>query len=259
MNAREIQAALRDVPLGGLRFFESIGSTNDEALAWATDGALDLSLVVADEQTAGRGRRGRKWHTPPGTALAFSLILRPSAEERKNLSRITALGALALADALRARGLAAQIKWPNDLLFERRKLAGLLVESVWTGESLDAAVLGMGVNVLSGSVPPNGSLHFPATSLEDALAKPIDRAALLHDILVALLTWRPRLATDSFITSWEERLAFRGEQVQVWSDDETPLIGELLGLEPDGSLRLRGTDGSLHTVQFGEIHLRPAA
>jgi BirA family biotin operon repressor/biotin-[acetyl-CoA-carboxylase] ligase len=259
MNGREIQAALRDVPLGGLRFFESIGSTNDEALAWATEGALDLSLVVAEEQTAGRGRRGRKWHTPPGTALAFSLILRPSVEERKHLARITALGALALADALRALGLAAQIKWPNDLLYRQRKLAGLLVETVWTGESLDAAVLGMGVNVLSGSVPPNASLQFPATSLEEALAKPVDRPELLHDILVALLAWRPRLATDSFIASWEERLAFRGEPVQVWKDDETALTGELLGLEPDGSLRLRGTDGSLHTVQFGEIHLRPAA
>jgi BirA family biotin operon repressor/biotin-[acetyl-CoA-carboxylase] ligase len=259
MNAREIQAALRDVPLGGLRFFESIGSTNDEALAWATVGAFDLSLVLADEQTAGRGRRGRKWHTPPESALAFSVILRPSAGEQKNLARLTALGALALADALRARGLTAQIKWPNDVLVDGRKLAGLLVESVWTGESLDAAVLGMGVNVLSGSVPPNASLQFPATSLEDALRKPVDRLALLHDILAALLIWRPRLASDSFIAAWEERLAFRGEQVQVWKEDETAQSGELLGLEQDGSLRLRGTDGRLHTVQFGEIHLRPAA
>jgi BirA family biotin operon repressor/biotin-[acetyl-CoA-carboxylase] ligase len=258
MDQKILQAALRDITLGGRRYFETVGSTNDEALAWATEGAEDLSLVLADEQTAGRGRMGRKWHTPAGTALAFSLILRPSGDEQKNPARTTALGALALVDALRLRGLAARIKWPNDVLVDGRKVAGILVESVWTGESLDAAVLGMGVNVLKGSVPPESALYFPATSLEEASGKPIDRVDLLHDILVALLIWRPRLGTDSFIASWEEKLAFRGETIQVSKPDQAPLKGRLVGLDLDGGLRLKGRDGVLHTVQFGEIQLRPA-
>ncbi|MBI3739624.1 MAG: biotin--[acetyl-CoA-carboxylase] ligase, partial [Chloroflexi bacterium] len=152
MNQRELQKALSSLPLGGLRYFESIGSTNDEALAWATEGARDLSLVVADEQTAGRGRSGRKWLTPPGSALAFSLILRPTEAERTRPARTTGLSALALSDSLRTRGLAAQIKWPNDVLISGKKVAGILVESVWTGDALDASILGMGVNVLAASV-----------------------------------------------------------------------------------------------------------
>ena len=116
MNQNELKKSLSKLPLGDIRYFDSIGSTNDEALAWAATDAPDLSLVIADEQTAGRGRLDRKWFTPKGTALAFSLILRPTAAERPHLSRTVGLAALAVADSLRTRGLAAQIKWPNDIL-----------------------------------------------------------------------------------------------------------------------------------------------
>ena len=110
MNAQELQAALRDLPLGGFRFFDSIGSTNDEALAWASQEAGNLSMVLADEQTNGRGRLGRKWFTPHQTALAFSLILRPTPAEIKYPARVTGLGALALTDAISKLGLCPQIK-----------------------------------------------------------------------------------------------------------------------------------------------------
>src|SRR5512138_3442617 len=125
MNQNQLRKVLSKLPLGDVRYFDSIGSTNNEALAWATSGAKDLSLVIADEQTAGRGRLDRKWFTPKGTALAFSLILRPAAEDQPFLMRIVGLAALAVADALRTRGLAAQIKWPNDVLLEGRKVAGI--------------------------------------------------------------------------------------------------------------------------------------
>src|SRR6266516_4000607 len=112
MNQSELKKTLAKLPLGDVRYFDSIGSTNNEALAWATGGAKDLSLVIADEQTAGRGRLDRKWFTPKGTALAFSLILRPTAAEKPYLTRIVGLAALAIVDALQTRGLVAQIKWP---------------------------------------------------------------------------------------------------------------------------------------------------
>src|SRR5512147_2731704 len=134
MNQIELKKALLKLPLGDVRYFDSIGSTNNEALAWAAGGARDMSLVIADEQMAGRGRLDRKWYTPKGTALAFSLILRPTAEEKPFLTRIVGLAALAVADALRTRGLVVLIKWPNDVLLEGRKVAGILVESVWSGE-----------------------------------------------------------------------------------------------------------------------------
>src|SRR5512141_2769024 len=115
MRRNELSAALAGLPLGGLRFFTTIGSTNDEALAWAAEGAPDQSLVVADEQTAGRGRAGRRWHTPPGAALAISLILRPTPVERTLPARTTGLAALAITQCCTAMNLQASIKWPNDV------------------------------------------------------------------------------------------------------------------------------------------------
>ena len=257
MNARELQAALRDLPLGGLRFFESIGSTNDEALAWAAQGTADLSMVIADEQTRGRGRLGRKWFTPPRTALAFSLILRPTADERKYPTRVIGLGALALTDAIASLGLHTQIKWPNDVLLNGKKAAGILIESVWMGNAPDTFVLGIGVNVLASAVPPPDQVLFPATSIETESGKEINRVGLLHNVLSSLITWRPKISTDEFIKTWEGSLVFRGEEIQLIQENEPPLSGELIGLEPDGSLRLKANNKIL-TVKIGEIHLRPA-
>jgi BirA family biotin operon repressor/biotin-[acetyl-CoA-carboxylase] ligase len=259
MNESRLRRHLSSVPLGALRFYETTGSTNDEALAWASQGAPDFSLVSADEQTRGRGRMDRKWFTPPHAALAMSLILRPTEEERAHPTRATGLLALSLADSLRMLGLSPQIKWPNDVLLNGRKVAGILVESTWTGEELDAMVLGIGVNVLAASVPSADGLLFPATSLETELGQTVDRIELLRDILVRLLAWRPKLGTDAFLNAWEQSLAFRGQQVQIEAGSGKPILGELIGLNPDGSLRLRDAQGKSITVQFGEVHLRPVA
>jgi len=259
MNQRNLNKLLSKLHLGHLKYFDSIGSTNDEALAWAANDAKDLSLVVADEQTAGRGRLDRKWFTPPGTALAFSLILRPSAAERPDLSRMVGLAALSIADSLLARGLSPQIKWPNDILLNGHKVAGILIESVWSGEAVDCTVIGMGVNVLKGAVPDNDLLLFPATSLEDALGYPVERTEVLHNILAALIVLRPQLGTHEFMGKWEELLAYRGMQVEVEMGGEGPVIGTVSGLETDGSLQLRNQDGKSVTVQFGDVRLRPFA
>ncbi|MGC8856990.1 MAG: hypothetical protein ACP5QU_09335, partial [Anaerolineae bacterium] len=108
------------------------------------------------------------------------------------------------------------------------------------------------------SIPPAEILQFPAISLEETLAHPIEREALLHDLLAYLIEWRPRLTSDDLLTAWEERLAYRGETVQVWQDENTPRQGILLGLQPDGSLRLRDKQGVVWVVHFGDVHLRPA-
>lgn len=257
MNQNELKKVLAKLPLGDVRYFDSIGSTNNEALAWAASGARDLSLVIADEQTAGRGRLDRKWFTPKGAALAFSLILRPTAAERPFLTRMVGLAALAIADTLRARGLVAQIKWPNDVLLSGRKVAGILVESVWFGEEVDCLVIGIGVNVFRASVPSADLLQFPATSLEEAIGPQVEREELLRDILARIVALRPQLGSDSFIASWEEALAFRGEQVQVEEGNGIRATGKLLGLESDGSLRLSQEDGKSIAVRFGDVRLRP--
>ena len=272
MNERELRRTLSDLPLGGVRYYEQTGSTNDVALAWASAGAPDLALVIADEQTAGRGRLGRKWVTPPGAALAFSLVLRPRPVERDVIPLYSALGALAVVSALEEKyGSKPEIKWPNDVLVQGRKLCGILAEAVWLGSQAESVILGIGLNVRAEAVPAADSLDFPATSLEtvtgttNATPQSVDRLSLLHDILAALIAWRPRLGSGEFIRAWEARLAYRGEQVQVWSEasagvgaEGKPIrAGQVEGLEHDGSLQLRSPQGEIFSVRFGEVHLRP--
>jgi len=256
-NHPELNAALTGLPLGAARYFSRIGSTNDEALAWAAAGAPDFSLVVADEQTSGRGRMNRKWFTPPGAALAFSLVLRPSRAERPWLSRFSGLAALALLQVLQAQGLQAHIKWPNDVLLNGKKTAGILLESVWLGDEVDSLVLGMGVNITPQALPPAEELNFPATSLQTEGFPPLSRWQTLRQILEALLHLRPSLTSPAFLQAWQQNLAYQGETVLLWSEHNAPVSGTLLGLSENGSLRLRRQNGSEETFSAGEIHLRP--
>ena len=261
MDEKQLRKSLADLPLGGFRFFTQTGSTNDVALAWATEGAADLSLVVADEQTSGRGRLGRRWLTPPGTALALSLILHPDPSENIHISHFSGLGSLALTQILAERGLPAQVKWPNDVLIDGRKTAGILAESVWMGDQVESVVIGIGVNVLPDSVPPSSEVHFPATSIHSEGLK-IDRIELLHDLLTRVISLRPQLGKEGFIQALEKSLAFMNTSVQIWSEPaagqngSTSFTGTLRGLEADGALRLETASG-IQIIQFGEIRLRP--
>jgi BirA family biotin operon repressor/biotin-[acetyl-CoA-carboxylase] ligase len=256
MNEHNLHKAIADLPLGGYRFLNQTGSTNDAALAWAADGAPDLSLVYAEEQTSGRGRGDRRWFTPPGAGLAFSLILEPLPGEESSIPLFSGLGALAVCQALGKRELHPLIKWPNDILLNRRKASGILAESIWMGEKVDSVVLGIGVNVKPESVPPPEGLNYPATSIEIELGKKVNRLALLRDILEALLHWRPLLMKPPFLQAWENNLAFHGDQVEIRVEGGILKTGKLEGLEADGSLRLRSTNGQIFMVKFGEVHLR---
>jgi len=259
MNQRKIESTLSNLNLNAIRFFDSIGSTNDEALAWAKNGADDLSLVVADEQTLGRGRLNRSWFTPAGTALAVSLILRPATVERPFLSRTVGLAALALAEALQILNLDPKVKWPNDILLNGRKVAGILIEATWSGDRIDSLVIGMGVNVAMASVPDLSVLGFPATSLENILGYIPERIVLLHAILANLIALRPHMGSNSFILTWEKKLAYYDRPVRVEIGGEKSISGKIDGLESDGSLRLIGHDGKSISVRFGDVHLRLSA
>lgn len=278
MHQEMLVRKLADLALGPVRYFDRIGSTNVEAAQWAEAGAPDLSLVVADEQTAGHGRTGRKWFTPPEAALAFSLILRPEGlagleahppeKPQSPLTRLTALGALAVCDGLKAYAAARalqvppQIKWPNDVIVNGRKLAGVLTEAAWEGARLAFAIQGTGINVAPASLPPAEGLTFPATCFEGVLGMPVDRWDLLQRVLAALLAWLPEMTSAKFIEAWESQLAYRGEWIQVSSVDPAggggiPLEGQVLGLNADGSLELRTRSGKVMAIHSGEVHLRP--
>jgi BirA family biotin operon repressor/biotin-[acetyl-CoA-carboxylase] ligase len=266
MDQHTLESELAALPLGGLRYFDRVGSTNDIAAEWAEAGAPDFALALADQQTAGRGRGNRAWFTAPGAALAFSLILRPGAEEINaaasgNMARFTGLGALALCDVLQhLYSLPAQIKWPNDVLIAGQKIAGILVETHWLGERPEAIILGIGVNVAPSAVPPSELLDFPASCIEAHWGSPVERIPLLRAVLSRLLAWRTRLATAEFIQAWEAALAFRDREIAIISPtpaDTPPLCGQIVGLSPDGTLRLLTASGEVVCIQAGEIRLRP--
>lgn len=278
MDQPSISSSLADLHLPAIRYFDSLDSTNDEARRWIDDGAPTGALIIANEQTAGRGRLGRRWSTPPGAGLAFSLALLSPPLEPSNLSRLVGLGALAVCDALHKEyDLPAQIKWPNDILISRRKVAGVLVESLWNGQVLKAAIVGIGINIAPNSINahdlPPAELNFPAACIEDAIGHPVSRIDVLHAVLYEFMQALPGISGSGFIEQWESRLAFRDQWVELspappgHSLDHSAgkvgvsasrIMGKVCGLAQDGSLKLVTRDGEIITVDSGEIHLRPA-
>ena len=247
-----LQQALRALPLAAWRFYPVTGSTNDEALAWAGAGAPEGCLVLAERQTRGRGRQGNRWWSHPAAALTFTFIARPLPGEQPYLARFTAWAAVALAEALEALGLSPSLKWPNDVLLEGRKIAGVLAETAWEGERAAAVVVGLGVNLAREALPPAGAADFPAGCVADALGSPPPRWGFLAALLRRMVWWRYRLATPAFLRAWESRLAYRGQGVRAGE-----VRGVLLGLDARGGLRLRLPSGDVHTLYALQGHLRP--
>lgn len=267
----QISQQLAGLPLGGVRFFDELDSTNNEASRWIRQEAPDMALVLADHQTEGKGRLGRKWFAPPETALLFSLVLRDETVQstdqktEENLiitaMRMTALGALAVCDSLETQyRLYPQIKWPNDILLNGGKTAGILVETHWQGNYPPVVILGIGINIASGSVPSDETVRFPATCLEDALGAPVDRFVCLRVVLENLIAWRQTLVEPAFVKTWESKLAYRGEWVDVFEDTGTEMVniqqGRLIGLDNLGRLRLQDDRGSEMFLINGELSLR---
>src|SRR5262249_7148114 len=158
----------------------STGSTNDDAAALVRAGAPHGTVVVADEQTQGRGRQGRSWGSPPGANLHLSAVLRPPLPPHE-APPLTLAAAVAVCDALRGLGADARIKWPNDVVIDDRKVAGILTESSTRGGGLDAVVIGIGVNVNWTELAPE--LAATATSVALAVGRPVDRERLCADLL----------------------------------------------------------------------------
>jgi BirA family biotin operon repressor/biotin-[acetyl-CoA-carboxylase] ligase len=257
MKTDPLSTCLNGLPSGEWRYFDSVGSTNDLALQWIEAGAPDLSLIAADQQTQGRGRLGRRWVTNPGAALAFSVVIRPSASEVSQLWAFTALGALSVQKALsRTCWLDAQIKWPNDILLKRRKVSGILVEASWLGSNLEALVIGIGINITRAAVPPPEDLLFPATSVEEELNQAVNRWEILRAVMQSLLEWRPRMGSESFRQAWEDNLAFRGEWVTLSGGSGPSISGQLLGISSNGHLQLRDHEGHVLLAEVGDLHLR---
>ncbi len=249
-------ARLVGIPRYGVEVRAALGSSNAELAARARAGAPEGAVIVAEHQTAGRGRLARTWETPDRAALTMSVLLRPRLEAG-DWPWLPILTGVCVARALRSLGVEAELKWPNDVLLGRRKVAGLLAERVETPTG-PAAVLGMGINVsqTTTELPLEG-----ATSLL-AAGHPVDRTDLLLGVLGEIAT-----AYDDLVAvGGQERLRAAysalcdtlGRDVRVELPDGRTLLGRATGIAAGGGLVVAGAGGQETTVGAGDVvHVRP--
>ncbi len=229
------------------RFYQSVDSTNDLAKDWLLDGAPAGAAVIADEQRRGRGRQGRLWHSPPGVALALSVLLRPAEEEA---ALVNMIGALAVYDLAKQAGCdEAGIKWPNDVQVNGKKVSGVLTENVWESGRLLGVVLGIGVNVRVDFAGTD--LHASAISLEDATQAPLDRAELVRHLLRRIDCWRDKSAEEIFM-AWRRRLNMLGKRVTV-----NGVQGLAQDVAPSGALRIKTDKAEALLVHAGDVFEAP--
>jgi BirA family biotin operon repressor/biotin-[acetyl-CoA-carboxylase] ligase len=218
-------------------------STNDAAKKWAKEGAPDGTVVTADHQTAGRGRLGRSWHSPPGVNLYLSRIY------RGDYYLLPLIGALAVRDAIQTHlppGLTAAIKWPNDILVDDYKVAGILCELFD-----EAAVIGIGINVNMTEFPKD--LRRPASSLRMLAGTGQDRDAVLNNVLERLDHWRDN--PGDVIATFEDHCITLGRQVNVSIPGRDTLTGTAVRLDEKGALIVEDEGGVTHCIEAGDVDM----
>ena len=235
--------------------FDSLPSTNTELARLASEGAEEGVSVVADEQTAGRGRLQRAWSSPKGAGLYFSILLRPTIP-LDHWPLITFMAALAVGDALNeAAGVETDIKWPNDLLSGERKICGILAEAIET-PSGRAVIVGIGINLTQSAFP--SELTDVATSVSQVSGREPEREAIIAALLRALSRWYSLLTEpdgrEKIVAGWSSRSSYAtGKLVQVSNGDEI-WQGTTCGVEPDGALRLETGNGEIKRVRAGDVY-----
>jgi BirA family biotin operon repressor/biotin-[acetyl-CoA-carboxylase] ligase len=265
--------------ISALEHYTSIGSTNDRARELAALGTPEIALVVADEQLAGRGRQGRSWYTPPGTALAFSLLTRP-AIAAQHAMRLTMLAGLAAVEGIEwATGLRLDLKWPNDVVIlitdqsalndeqasatqpsandprpTTRKIGGILTECVFQGDDIAYAVIGIGLNV-NVDFSQQIELRETATSLMHLAGREIDRWAVLKAVVAAFIDRYAWLAdADRLREAWAARLINVRQPIRVSLNNHI-VEGYAEGVDADGALLLRTEDQHVQRLLAGDVTL----
>jgi BirA family biotin operon repressor/biotin-[acetyl-CoA-carboxylase] ligase len=239
--------------------FADVDSTNARLKALARAGARAGTVLIADGQTAGRGRHGQTWFSPSGVNLYASVLFRPDLHPRE-LGVFSLLAALALADAITEFGATATIKWPNDVLIDGRKVGASLLESGGRRDAVDYVILGVGVNLnidrsaLRSALGPSGAF---ATSLAETTGQDIDRNAFAAAYLNHLDRWASVGETqgaEGIITVWRRREILGGRRVEVRGEHAT-YTGRVLGIDDHGSLWIQDTLGRRHALTGEEVRI----
>jgi BirA family biotin operon repressor/biotin-[acetyl-CoA-carboxylase] ligase len=255
-----------DGPYASVTVVERTGSTNADLRAAVASGQPDRTVLIAEEQTAGSGRRGRSWSSPPGRGLYLSVLLRPAEVPMAALGSLAVVAGLALTDVTAELGVDAVLKWPNDVLAgpDRAKCAGVLAEAVSSDEQ--AVVLGIGLNVLPLREPVRpGPGGLPATSLAEQGARLTDRTDVAALLLAALhereVPWRRArgdLAEAGLLDDYRERCATLGRPVRLEVAGGRGRMGRAVDVDPNGALVVDEESGRRRTVYAADVvHLRP--
>ena len=256
LSMEQIQGALGTKRLGTrFHYFQEIDSTNSHARRLADTGAPEGEVVIAEHQSDGRGRLGRSWVSPPFSNLYCSLVLRPALAPA-HAPQITLMAAVALADTI-ASFVADRpaIKWPNDILIDGKKLAGILTESACDAKRIEFVILGIGVNLNFPRERMPETIRDRATSLMEVAGKTLSRELFLRRLIQDLDRCYGILGDLGFTAiapRWEAYFAWRGRRVRVEMVDET-LSGTATGIDGDGALLLEAEDGVLHRVLAGDV------
>jgi len=256
LDVRKVQEQLTARRLGAkFHFFTEISSTNTHARELAERGAAEGEIVIGETQTHGRGRLGRHWESPSLVNLYLSIILRPKLVP-KHAPQITLMAAVALVESLAPLiAPAPMIKWPNDILVNGKKLAGVLTEVACSADVIEHVILGIGINVnyRVDSMPPE--LRSRATSIADLTGSNVARENVLARLIQALDRCYGELEEfgfDALRRRWGAHFGWRGRRVKVQHLDQV-LTGRARGIERDGALVLEDDHGVLHSIYAGDV------
>ncbi len=258
-NLRERVESLpsRNPQISQAFFYKEIPSTNLDTMSRGKMGAPAGTLIVADSQSQGRGRLDRKWESPLGKGLYFSLLLRPALIVAK-APLITLAAGLGIARILKEMGLKGLVlKWPNDLLVNKKKLGGILSEMSVKGDQVEFVVIGVGINVSSEPSDFSPETAAMATSLKQIEEKAWDKGEILENLVSALLQEAQSLADQgpaALIARWEKESGMVGERVRAGSEGRT-VEGKVLGLAGDGQLKLQRDSGEILQLLAGDTTL----
>lgn len=259
IDEHEILARLINSRIGQrLEYFTSTASTNADAFRLAESGAAEGTVVLADAQSGGKGRRGRVWSSPAGVNLYCSVVLRPAIMPYE-APQLTFLSAVAVARAIElTTQLVPEIKWPNDLLVAGKKVAGLLNEMSAETDGINFVILGIGVNLNMTKDQFPGDLRHPATSLFLESGIRVDRSRFISTMLNELDLLYSGFLAHGFgpvRDEWQQRCNANGRQVMV-SDSGTECTGgRFTGIDEDGAMLLRSDDDKLHRITCGDVRV----
>lgn len=242
---------------GKLHYFETLDSTNNAAKKMAAAGAEQGTVLIAEMQTGGRGRMGRSFHSPAGSGIYFSVILRPQCPARQ-LMHLTCAAAVAAAEGIEAAtGLQVGIKWINDLVFGKKKLGGILTElSLDAAGNADFAIVGIGINCTQKAEEFPDDIVPIATSLSQCTGQKTDRALLLAELLVALeKTTRNLHDNEEILQKYRKNCITIGQEISLLRAD-TVQHGTALDVDNNGGLIVQFADSRVETVQSGEVSIR---